>query len=155
MKKFQRDSQQNCLIYCPWMQGCGACFFLSSTKLSQLTNWVTNSVAPETEGSSPHSRNPGHRSLPRTKWIHSTPTQPTSLRSIVISSSLLCLELPGGHFLLDFRTKSFYTSFYSATCLAHLILLDLIYLIIHLRMSTNHKGPHCATSSMLLLLYPS
>jgi len=54
------------------------------------------------------------------------PVHPTSLRSILISPSHLCLGLPSGLFPLYFLTiilYEFLISFMHATCLNHLVLL--------------------------------
>jgi hypothetical protein len=81
-------------------------------------------MAPELEGSSPHSRQP-ERPLSSARWVHSTPPpQLISLRSIMIPSSHLRLGLP---------TKILYNFLPSptrATCPAHLIHLDLLCLMI-------------------------
>jgi hypothetical protein len=74
-----------------------------------------------------------HRSLFRASRIQSTSPQPVYLRSILIPSSHLRLGhlsdlLPSG-----FLTKTLHTFLSSpirVTCLAHLIRLDLIYLMI-------------------------
>jgi hypothetical protein len=92
----------------------------------------TNSVAPEPEGSSPHSQQPANGPYPQP--VESTPPpQPIFLRSIRIPSSHLRLGLSSGLFHSGFPTKTLYTFLPSpmrATCLAHLILLDFICLII-------------------------
>jgi hypothetical protein len=64
--------------------------------------------------------------------IHTIPSHPISLRSILTSSSHLRLGLPSGFFHSGFPTiipYAFLVSLIRATCPAHLILLDLILLI--------------------------
>jgi hypothetical protein len=98
-----------------------------------------------------------YRPLSWASWIHFTLPQPVSLRSILIQSSRLFLGGPSGLFPSCFSTKILYTFLSApmrATCLTHLILLDLMCLII-LGMGTKYEAPHCATSSILLLLHPS
>jgi hypothetical protein len=69
-----------------------------------------------------------HWSLPWARSIQSIPPYPISLRSILILSSHLRLNLPRGLFPPDFPTKILLPM--RATCPAHLIVLDLIILII-------------------------
>jgi hypothetical protein len=74
-----------------------------------------------------------HLSLSWTRPIQSTPPQPISRRSILILSTHLRFGLPSGLFHSGFPTNNLYAFLYStirATCLAHLILLDLLILII-------------------------
>jgi hypothetical protein len=52
----------------------------------RITNYLTNSVAPETEGSSPHSQQPA--SGPYPEPTESTLQQPVSPRSILIPSPI-------------------------------------------------------------------
>jgi len=96
-----------------------------------------------------------HWSLSWGRCIHSTPSHPISLRSILILSSYLCPDLSSGHFPLGFLIKILYEFFIfpmCTTCPAHLILLDLI---------TQYFGRvqvmklHCAVFLSLLLLFPS
>ena len=70
-----------------------------------------------------------HLSLSWARSIQSMPPYLTSCRSLLISSSHLCLGLPSGLFPLGFTTKALYTPLLSlirATCPTHLILLDFI-----------------------------
>jgi hypothetical protein len=97
-----------------------------------------------------------NRPLSWASWIHSTP-QPISLRSILIQFSHLRLLHPSGLFPSGFPTKTLYTFLSSpirATCPTHLIILDLICLMV-LGNEENYEAPHCATSSIVLVLHPS
>jgi len=72
-----------------------------------------------------------HWSQSWARCIHSSPSHPISLRSILISFHL-CLGLPSGLFLSGFPNKilyAFLTSPMCSTCPAHLILLYLMTLI--------------------------
>jgi hypothetical protein len=93
---------------------------------------LTNSVAQEPEGSSPHSQQPATGPCPETVESNShTPPKPISLKSILIPSSHLRLSLPSGLFPSGFPTKTLYTFLSSpmrATCPAHHIHLDLTWL---------------------------
>jgi hypothetical protein len=94
---------------------------------------LTNSVAPEPEGSSPHSQQPANYPYPEPGESTPHPPQPISLRSILIPSSHLRLGLSSGLLPTGFPPKTMYTFLpypMRATCPAHLILLDLISLII-------------------------
>jgi hypothetical protein len=71
-------------------------------------SYLTNSAAPEPEGSSPCSQQPASDPYPEPgESTPPLPPQPISLRSIWIPSSHLCLGLPSG--LLP-SGKSFVTS---------------------------------------------
>jgi len=78
-----------------------------------------------------------HLSLPWASLIQFLPPHSTSLRSILILSSHLCLGLPCGFFPSGFPTKTLYMPLLSpicATCPTHLILLYLI-----TRTTTPHR----------------
>ena len=71
--------------------------------------------------------NSRHLSLFWTNSIHSMPQHPTSWRSVLILSFHLHLGLPSRLFLSGFPSKTLYNTLLSpisATCPAHLILLD-------------------------------
>jgi hypothetical protein len=68
---------------------------------------VTNPVAPEPEGSSPHSQQPATDSYPEPR--ESIPFQPISLRPILIPSSNLRPGLSSGLFPSGSSTKTVYT----------------------------------------------
>jgi hypothetical protein len=70
-----------------------------------------------------------HWSLYWARCIHSTSSHPISQRSIPLLASYICLGLLSGLFPSGFLTKILYTFLISpmhTTCLAQLILLDLI-----------------------------
>jgi hypothetical protein len=89
-------------------------------------------VAPQPKGSSPHSQDLANYPYPL-PGESTPPPQPISPRSILIPSSLLRPGLSSGLFPSGFPTQTLYKflpSITRATCLAHLILLDLIRLIV-------------------------
>jgi len=74
-----------------------------------------------------------HRSLFTATSIQSMPSQPTSLRSIVILSSCVRRRLPSDLSTSGFPTKTLYTPLLSsihAICPIHIVFLDLISQII-------------------------
>jgi hypothetical protein len=74
-----------------------------------------------------------HWSLSGATTIHSIPLHPICLRSNLVLSTHLCLDLPSGLFLSGFHINTLYALIFSpirATCPAHLVLLDLIIIII-------------------------
>jgi len=95
-------------------------------------------------------------SLPWGRWIQSTPSQPISLRSVLILSPYICLRLLSGLFLSFFLTKilsPFLICLLCVTWPAHLIILDLITLFgeaykLQSFSLCNVLQP-CATSSLL------
>jgi len=89
-----------------------------------------------------------HWSLSWARFIQSTPSHTTSVRSILTLSSHLLLGLPSVRCPSGFLTKvlyAFLTSPIRATCHTNLILLYLITLIISSE-RTNYEVPHYAVS---------
>jgi hypothetical protein len=85
----------------------------------------------EPEGSLPCSQEPSTGPYPEPD--QTIPSHLISLRSILVLSTHLRLGLPNGLFPSDFPTNNLYLLLFSsisATCTAHLILLDLIILFI-------------------------
>jgi hypothetical protein len=82
----------------------------------------------EPEGSLPHTQEPATCSYPEPQQLNRCP-HPTTLRSILILSYHLHLDIPNHLLPSGFRTKTVYVPFLSlirATCPAQLTLLDLI-----------------------------
>jgi len=98
-----------------------------------------------------------HLSLSWASSIQSMPPHPNSCRSILILSSLLCLGLPSRLFPSGFPTKTLYTSLFyhiSATCPAHLILLDFITRTILGEEYTSLPPSLCSFSQLPCYLVP-
>jgi hypothetical protein len=95
--------------------------------------FVTNSMAQEPEGSSPQSQQPA--TVPVLSQYNPIHTPQASLPTIHYNPSYhLRLGLPSGLFPSGFTTKTLYTFLSSpmrVTCPAHLIRLDLIWLMIY------------------------
>jgi hypothetical protein len=81
------------------------------------------------EGSLQFSQQPALRSIPRARWLQSTPSYTISLMSILILSSDLRLGVPKALFPLGFPTKILHAFLKFTMCSTHLappIRLDLI-----------------------------
>jgi hypothetical protein len=93
-----------------------------------------------------------HFMEPKARPIQTTPPHPIFPRSIVISSTHLHLGIPSGLFHYGFPTNNLYAFLYTpirATCIAHLIILNLIILII------LGEGYKSRSSSLCSFLHPS
>jgi hypothetical protein len=97
-----------------------------------------------------------HWLLSWTTWIQCLPPHLVSVRSILILSSHLCLGFPSGLFLSGLRTKKNLHAFLfcpiRATCLAHLIVLDLIILII-LQIYFDYIGRRVQVMKLLIMQF--
>jgi hypothetical protein len=109
------------------------------------------------EGSLPCSHIPIW-SLSWARLIQSISPNRISLRSFLTSLHLR-LDVPRDFFPSGFPTKTLYTLLFyhmRATCHAHRILLNLIWLFeLHLVTSTSYESPHYACFSNLLPFHPS
>jgi hypothetical protein len=104
-------------------------------------------MVPEAKDSSLCSQELVTAPYPESDEFTPVPFQPVFLRSVLNSSSCLCLGLPSDLFPSGFSTKTFYTflsPLIHATCLAHFIFLDLICLLISVVLDrSNLSVPGC------------